>query len=597
MNSGSDVRPLTAFNPPQEKVETLKMNTGFTALVGLAIVALLGANAPASAWTPPIGIPDPGFGITDTIPARTHYVDNSGTCDDSNNGGLGSPAAPRCTIPTTLAAGASVEVHGGPYLYQGSCPDAFVANGTVQSRVYVWGVISGGNKPVIQGDRIHSGTCFQPNGTYYVVDGFRFSNGTTLVVIARGSYGVIRNSEFVNYQPQADAQGRQYGEVLTAVGDHFVFYNNVFRDNGNYLSTVDNKVQGIKIGGLAGTVGTGYVWILNNIFYHNGQGMQHGDDCVGTIVNGLCQPDIAAFPHHFYIGYNVIHDDREVGIALKMVHDFVISQNEVYNYKDLPAGADCANSPIPTALNIGRYASDKVWVLFNKVHDSVIGIRSNGNDEGYTGPTPVFPSVYLIGNVVTDIHGSTSTTGANCVPYGAIDPYSGGAAILGWNNYRLYVVNNTIAHSDKGISLTSVGYYEVTGNLVTSTGDLMNFVPANWGTNKYDYNFYDGTARLAYGSTTPIISLANVQSYGQETHSRQGSALLDSNYRPMSGSPVVDVGVRSAVYDTFFSLYGINIAKDIQGRTRPQGAAWDIGAYELGGTVGSLPAPSGLVVR
>jgi hypothetical protein len=378
----------------------------------------------------------------------------------------------------------------------------------------------------------------------------------------------------------------------------------VFRDNGNYLSTADNKVQGIKFGGKAGVPGSGYVWILNNNIYRNGQGMQFGDDCIGAMVNGACQPDITAFPHHFYIGFNAIHDDREVGIALKMVQHFIISQNDVYNYRDLPVGADCATSPSPTALNVGRFASDNVWVLFNKVHDSIVGIRSNGQDEGTTGATPVFPKVYVVGNLLYGIHGSPTiggqngNIGANCIPYSAANSYSTGAAVMGWNNYQLYVVNNTIANSDKGISLYSTGYYEVTGNIVAATGDPMNLVPTSWGTNKYDYNFYDSTARLAYGSTTPILSLSQVLAKGQETHSRQGSALLDSNYKPTSGSPVVDGAIPSSVYSTFLSLYGIDIARDIQGAARPQGLAWDMGAYELGGQAGSAPpAPSGLVVR
>jgi hypothetical protein len=581
---------------------------GFTAL---AIAVLFGAGSPASAWTPPIGIPDPGFGITDVAPASTHYVDNSKACNDANNGGFGSAAAPRCTIPTTLPAGSVVEVHGGPYIYNVSCPNAFVANGTALQPVWVRGIgDSSGNKPAIKAPQGVDGRCFQANGTHYFLEGFRFGDGTNLNLLLGGSYAVVRNNEFVNYQPLPDSQGRQYGGAIASAysyyggqyrwggGDHFVIYNNVFRDNGNYLSTADNKVQGIKFGGQAGVPGTAYVWILNNTFYHNGQGMQHGDDCVGTMVNGLCQPDITAFPNHFYIGYNVIHDDREVGIALKMVRDVVISQNEVYNYHDLPAGTNCSTSPMITALNIGRFASDKVWVLFNKVHDSAIGIRSNGQDEGQSGPTPVLPSVYLIGNLISGIHGSNSTTGANCVPYNATDAYSAGAAVLGWNNYRVYVVDNSIARADKGISFISTGYYEVTGNVVTSTGDPMNYVPTNWGTNKYDYNFYDSTGRLGYGNPTPIMSLSQVQTYGQETHSRQGSALLDSNYKPGSGSPVVDVSVRSAVYDTFFSLYGIDIANDIQGLARPQGLAWDIGAYEIGGQTGSPPpAPTGLSVR
>ena len=565
-----------------------------------SVALLLCQSGISQTWTPPIGIPDPGFGITDTAPAVPNpwnaptpgffYVDNTSVNATDNSNPNGTPAKPRLTIPTdTLPAGSVVEVHGGPYIYNVSCPDAFVAHGTAQSPVYIRGIAdAGGNKPAIQTlATVTDGRCFQANGTHYVVEGFQFANGTFLNLLVGGSYAVIRNNEFTGFKPLPDVLGRQYGSVVSAAyhyvngqylaggGDHFVIYNNTFHDNGNYLSTADNKVQGIKFGGQAGVPGTAYVWILNNTFYHNGQAMQHGDDCVGTMVNGLCQPDTSWFPNHFYIGKNVIHDDREVGIALKMVRDFVISQNDVYNYLDLPPGTDCSTSPIPTALNIGRFASDRVWILFNKVHNSVIGIRSNGQDEGYTGPTPVFPSVYIIGNVISNTH-----AGTNCTSYNASDPYSGGAAVIGWNNYRDYVVDNTIANSDKGISFTSVGYYEVTGNLILNTGDPMNFVPTSWGTNKYDYNFYDSIARLAYGSATPIITLSQMQASGQEANSKQGWALTDTTYKPASGSPSIDASIRSSVYDKFFSLYGIDIAKDIEGTPRPMGSAWDMGAYE-----------------
>jgi hypothetical protein len=610
MKYSSRVRPLSACNPSEEGVNNLKI-VKVAALAALSIAVLFGAGTPASAWTPPIGIPDPGFGITDVAPASTHYVDNSKACNDANNGGFGSTAAPRCTIPTTLAAGSVVEVHGGPYIYLMSCWDAFLASGTALNPVFVRGIAdASGNKPVIKGNNLTSGSCFQTHGTYYIVEGFRFNDGTRMNARIGGSYAVYRNNEFVNYQTIPDQFGRQSGAALgpaytnfgsgfmQAGGDHWIVYNNVFRDNGNYLSTVDNKMQGIKFSGETGAPGTAYVWILDNIFYHNGQAMQHGDDCVGAIVNGFCQADLPAFPHHFYIGGNTIHDNREVGIALKMIRDVVISQNDIYNHKDLPIGTDCSASPTVSSINL-RAASDNVWVLFNKVHDSSIGIRSNGQTEAVTGPTPVFPKVYVIGNLLYNIWGTNATTGANCFPANPKDLWGGGAGIIGWDNYQAYAVDNTIVNSDKGISFISSGSYEVTGNLIKNTGDPMNHVPVQQGvTNKFDYNFYDATARLAYDSSTPIMSLSQVQAYGQELHSRQGSALLDTNYKPTSGSPAVDVSIRSGVYDTFFSLYGIGIAKDVQGVTRPQGLAWDIGAYELGGQAGSSPpAPTGLSVR
>ena len=566
-----------------------------------AVVLLLLVVAPVeAAWIPPIGIPDPGFGINDVIPARTHYVDNSVTCDDTNNGGLGSPAAPRCTIPTTLAAGASVEVHGGPYIYLTSCSNAFVASGTSGARVYVWGVASGGNKPVIKGDNLSSGSCFQTKGSYYVVDGFRFSAGTRMSVLLGGDHGSFRNNECVNYQPEPDAQGRQFGacvgDAYETIAGHvsgqsnIVIYNNVFSDNGNYRSLPDNKVQGIKFSGgttLAGdydgSAGANNIWIVDNTFFHNGQAMQHGDDCIGTIVLGACQAKLSSFPHHFYIGRNVMHDDREVGLALKMIRDVVVSQNTVYNYIDLPAGANCATSPTITALNIGRFATDNVWVLFNRVYNTSMAIRSNGQLEAQTGPDIINPKVYIIGNVITDVRTTSGATGANCNPYSATDPYSSGVAIIGWDNYQASVVDNTIANADKGITFQSNGAITLSGNLLSNVGDPEVFVNTNLGTTNANYSFYDGTARLAYGGgPTPIISLATMQTNGQELNGLQGNALLDANFKPTTGSPAINASVQSAVYATFATLYGLTITKDYNGLSRPQQGVWDIGAYEAG---------------
>jgi len=562
-------------------------------LAALSIAVLFGTGTLASAWTPPIGIPDPGFGITDVAPASTHYVDNSRACNDANSGGLGSATAPRCTIPTTLAAGSVVEVHGGPYIYNTSGPHAFIASGTAGRMVFVRGIDDGAGAPWIQGPALAttgiSDRAFRTGGSYYVVEGFRFGNGTTLLPLLGGDHGVFRNNEIVNFQgpyidyPTNTIQGTPtLGIDAYIVTHHIVIYNNHIHHNGNYLSLVDNKTHGIKISVADPTnapdnTGGSYVWILNNEIDHNGGGaLQFGDD---GITNG------AAWPHHIYVGFNRMHHDREGGGGAKVSRDVIFSQNDIGPYLPIPAGS--INAATSTNLIVGKNGANRNWAIFNTIHDGIIGVRTNANIP--PPPHPPEGDIYIIGNLITGMHSTR---------YDATDAHSEGAAVLGWETVNTYAVDNTIVNCDKGISFISSGYYEVTGNLVANTGNPMNFVPISWGTNKFDYNFYDSTARLAYGSTTPIMSLSQVQAYGQEMHSRQGSALLDTNYKPTSGSPAVDVSIRSSVYDTFFSLYGIGIAKDFQGVARPQGSAWDIGAYELGGQAGSPPpAPTGLSVR
>jgi hypothetical protein len=392
-------------------------------------------------------------------------------------------------------------------------------------------------------------------------------------VALTGDHGVLRNSEVVNLQPPA------YSAGVTALGAYHVIYSNHIHHNGNYLSPIDNKVHGIKLAAQAD-----HVWILNNEIDHNGgQAIQIGDDNI---------TDDTTWPHHIYIGFNDMHEDMEMAVAMKQARDVVISQNYIHDYLPYANGIMSNDSKIghtamPVMIDLARFGTHRVWALFNILQRGLTGIRANG-----TIPDPPHPQesdAYAIGNVIADIHSAT---------YSATDPYSAGAAIIGWQTIRVYVVDNTIANSDKGISFTSVGYYEVTGNLIRNTGAPMSLVPTNWGLNSYDYNFYDPSAVLAWGDPTRPISLSQMQRNGQDTHSLQGSALLDATVKPASGSPAIGANKRSSVYDVFFSLYGIDIAKDAAGKARPQGAAWTMGAYEFAsGTAGPPPAPSGLIVR
>ena len=66
----------------------------------------------------------------------------------------------------------------------------------------------------------------------------------------------------------------------------------------------------------------------------------------------------------------------------------------------------------------------------------------------------------------------------------------------------------------------------------------------------------------------------NTQRPAEETGSILDDPLLDAEYVPGAGSPAIDTGVDPATL-------GITLMTDYNGVARPQGAAYDIGAFEV----------------
>ena len=87
-----------------------------------SLPSLPSTSPSAQTWAPPVGVPNPPFGITQVAGPYTHYVDNTHSASTDTSNPNGSPAKPRKTIPSSLSAGAVVEVHGGPYSYSSSPP-------------------------------------------------------------------------------------------------------------------------------------------------------------------------------------------------------------------------------------------------------------------------------------------------------------------------------------------------------------------------------------------------------------------------------------------------------------------------------------------
>ncbi len=110
-----------------------------------------------AAWIPPIGIPEPSFGITESAPKPPkpwsdgtegfYYVDSQSDAATDFMNAYGTPDRPRKSIPQALPAGAVVELHGR-YEREHTGRRKIAASGTVDQPVFVRGTGQGSN-PVI----------------------------------------------------------------------------------------------------------------------------------------------------------------------------------------------------------------------------------------------------------------------------------------------------------------------------------------------------------------------------------------------------------------------------------------------------------------
>jgi hypothetical protein len=219
---------------------------------------LLFSVNPINAYSPPTGIPDPGYwGGTHPIDsnapttcsdsyewnhgqtrATCYYVNNNDTnCSDSTNG---NPSSPRCSIPTILDAGDYVEIHGGPYTVssptQGIIINAFGAQGNP-----VWIRGPGNNsKAEIQ-------MLITVKGQYVIIENLYWNNkadNLTNLLRFEGdvSYACIRNSKF-------EGSGNNLGHGLQAINiysqqgysaNNIVIYYNEIYNLGKKDATSEN---------------------------------------------------------------------------------------------------------------------------------------------------------------------------------------------------------------------------------------------------------------------------------------------------------------------------------------------------------------------
>ncbi len=512
----------------------------------------------AGTWTPPIGIPEPPFGIHETVENvygnanyYTHYVDNSRACNDSNNSGRGSATAPRCTIPSSLPAGSVAEVHGGPYVVPD--PATFTANGTLSAPVFLRGVNDGRGFP----DVVNVSTVKTLSGSYFIIENVKFDR---LRTTSTSHHISIRRSE---------VYGSPNRNCVEVTGEDIVVYDNYIHHAGGGIPLSDDH-------GITAVPGAQRIWIVDNeIAYNTGDGIQFCHFCAEETA-----------PRFVFIARNKIHDNTENAVDFKTSRDVVVSQNVMYGHRSLE-GSD------GTAFLIGSNgagdAAVNIWAIFNHIYNSHQGIRIEAASNLNESPGPA----YLIGNRIHNIDL---------------------AAFAFDKQGTIYIVGNTVYEADTALNaywrefFTLHVFNNIFANLRGNQyGNHINVEPSDIGQSSIMSNnlFYQNGNPLIIqwgGATFTYRTAEELRSFSRGVNNRLGDPLFvdtngadnisgttDDDFRLRAGSPAIDSGSYglfdyATTFCTTFSQFipdcVSTLKVDFREVTRPQGPAWDIGAAE-----------------
>lgn len=521
------------------------------------------------AWTAPIGIPDPGFGITDTWPtlpspwtsstANFYYVKQGGT-----QGANGWPANPRGSIPNPIPAGAVVVIDSS-VTFEAGANATFNFAGTNEG-TRAWAISSGqaglgGTNPTHGNGQAtvrytSEGRVWGDYGTLDGIDLFADSTGQATLVLGdwddspAADHIVFRHGRI---RGNPTEKGGNAGNAVN-LATFIVWYDMDIHDQGDWTA---DSVADVDCHGLATFGGTDY-WILDSRIYHN-----QGD---GIQVNGGAPNHTAADDgaQRVYIGRNVIYENTQTGVWFKIGLDLIVSQNEIYGHTvslDAPWGTG------------GQYGFDYGWWLFNYVHDNGdTGIGFASTDR------PFHKTIFLIGNV---IEGN---------PVG-ISVWGGDAA----TDKDVYIVHNTLWNYELGIgfgSNTTGGNPRIENNLFANRTDV-NLFEVDRDNNagaaaKIKYNLFPASPRfeISGSTTTSVASMQSGDSTNRNNNASATPSFVNTSNLPtglalQAGSAGVDGGsLVTDVYDLFQTRYGRSIRVDYNGTARPVNGTYDQGAFE-----------------
>lgn len=230
--------------------------------------------------------------------------------------------------------------------------------------------------------------------------------------------------------------------------------------------------------------------------------------------------------------------------------------------------------------------------------------------DGVTGTFVAGEVLQVVGN-----DSATLLADANYLPSVSLptSAYGNATGMSFYGMTELHILENTLYGNKRGIGLpgqSAIPRY-IYGNIIAGRTDPNNYniiieMPDNV---LADYNlFHDpsvGGSKFVWGLGQEK-TLETLKNSGVCTNCLEIDPIFldqeNSDFSIGEASDARDANAvhNNAIYDLFFNTYGVDLKKDFVGTSRPQGAGWDIGAYEFvesGIDTIAPQSPSGLTVQ
>lgn len=537
---------------------------------------LISIHVAHGAWVPPIGIPVPPFGLTNThwiytnagktydfgtgavaYPTTadgpyTHWVDNEHPSATDTANTYGSPTTPRLTFEENLAPGSVVVIKGTNYDFNnGSTRCTLGGPGTEAAPQFYRGLSTNARPSFVGRDMTFW-------GSYCVFENLAISNFTMNVRADLWTntchHLVIRGCEVEG--SGATDNGSCIGFTTSANRiQYFLVISNIIHDFGDWDSGTENDMHGVH----PDVAGQDYCWIVDNEIWHMG-----GDS---VQIGSATGPSDSTYT---YVGRNLFWDNNENAIDVKLTSHVVISENKMWGFKTTASSAGEAvvihNNPT------------NCWTIFNVISNATIGMISTGAGT----------DCYWLGNFVLNcaVGGEMRGGGTN---------YWLGNTFVGVTNA---IENSGASDADNPI-LSNIIY-----GLTNATGhhifyDNTSLAAASSMHNNLLYQTNGGDVRIRWGATTYTSLSAFQSATSKGASSLQSDPLFVANggYPLLVTSPAIGAGTNLSTWTSLYAtMFGETITVDIAGS--PISVPRDMGAWEYQyGLTNSNPKIRGIRLR